>query len=365
VKVGLTGGSGLIGWHLRARVHGRAGLEVALIDRVTLSDDDALAACLATCDAVVHLAGMNRGDPAEVESTNDALADAVVRACERAPRPPRVVFASSIQIHRNTPYGRSKRRAGERLAAWAARAGSTSTNLVLPHVFGEGGRPFHNSVVSTFCHQIAHGETPAIIEDGALELLHAQDAAARIGDALADPVHGDVEVPGRPMRVSEMLARVRDLAAAYAEGVVADLRDPLDLQLFNTYRSYLFPRHYPVPIERHRDPRGSLFEAVRTRHGGQCFLSTTRPGITRGNHYHLRKIERFLVVRGEARIRVRRLFASDVTEFSVRGDEPAYVDMPTLHTHDITNVGDADLLTLFWAHEIFDPAAPDTIPEPV
>jgi UDP-2-acetamido-2,6-beta-L-arabino-hexul-4-ose reductase len=167
------------------------------------------------------------------------------------------------------------------------------------------------------------------------------------------------------MRVSEMLARVRDLAAAYAEGVVADLRDPLDLQLFNTYRSYLFPRHYPVPIERHRDPRGSLFEAVRTRHGGQCFLSTTRPGITRGNHYHLRKIERFLVVRGEARIRVRRLFASDVTEFSVRGDEPAYVDMPTLHTHDITNVGDADLLTLFWAHEIFDPAAPDTIPEPV
>jgi len=115
----------------------------------------------------------------------------------------------------------------------------------------------------------------------------------------------------------------------------------------------------------HCDNRGSLFEAVREKNGGQTFLSTTHPGITRGNHYHYHKVERFLVVAGEAIIRVRRLFHTTVKEFHVSGARPQYVDMPTLHTHEITNVGDSDLLTMFWSHEVFDPGRSDTVWENV
>jgi UDP-2-acetamido-2,6-beta-L-arabino-hexul-4-ose reductase len=135
--------------------------------------------------------------------------------------------------------------------------------------------------------------------------------------------------------------------------------------LFNTYRSYLFPQEYPVGLDLKCDPRGELFEAVRGHSGGQTFMSFTRPGITRGNHYHRRKVERFLVVKGAARIRIRPMFRGVATEFLVSGATPVYIDMPTLHTHNITNVGDDDLLTLFWTNEIFDPSDPDTFAEQV
>jgi UDP-2-acetamido-2,6-beta-L-arabino-hexul-4-ose reductase len=146
----------------------------------------------------------------------------------------------------------------------------------------------------------------------------------------------------------------------YAGHVFPDVRDDFDRDLFNTFRSYLYPHRYPTALTLHEDPRGCLFEAVKTHNGGQTFLSTTKPGITRGNHYHTRKIERFLVVSGQAEIRLRRVFDSEVQVFKVSGDQPAYVDMPTLHTHNITNTGSSDLITLFWTHEFYDPNMPDT-----
>jgi UDP-2-acetamido-2,6-beta-L-arabino-hexul-4-ose reductase len=234
-------------------------------------------------------------------------------------------------------------------------------------VFGEGGKPRHNSVVSTFCDALARAEAPKVIQDGPLELLHAQSAGEAILRAIAaeDRSVGEVRVPGRPMRVSELLERLSSIAVDYRGLLVPDLSDPLHRDLFNTYRSYLYPSFYPAALERREDARGSLFEAVKTRHGGQAFFSTTRPGITRGNHFHLRKLERFCVVRGDASIRIRRLFSSEVMDFRVSGEEPRVIDIPTLHTHSLTNTGDGDLMTLFWANEIFDPEAPDTFAEAV
>lgn len=329
-------------------------------------DDAAALREFAACSqAVVHLAGLNRGADTAIEAVNLELADRLIQACERSGATPHVVYANSTHYDRDTPYARSKRRAGERLAAWAARRGARYTNLIIPNVFGEGGRPFYNSVVATFCHQLVVGETPQIIEDREIELVHAQEVATRILDTVQRGVTGDVLLSGRSVKVSEVLRRIEDLLAQYRQHVLPSFSDVFDLRLFNTLRYYLFPRHYPVRLEMRRDPRGSLFEAVRTVHGGQCFLSTTRPGITRGNHYHYAKVERFLVAQGAARIRIRRLLTSEVTEFDVSGDTPAYVDIPTLHTHDITNTGESDLLTLFWAHEFYDPRRPDTYPEPV
>lgn len=365
MKIGITGIQGLLGWHLRAFLLCRADLEVRGADRSTFANPAALDAFVADLDVVVHLAGMNRGQDAELESVNMELAAALVSALERSGGRPHLVFSSSTHIERDTAYGRSKRAAAACLRAWAERRGGSLTTLVLPHVFGEFGKPFYNSVVSTFCHQLAKQEEPQILVDGALELVHAQSVAQQIAGAFGDRFDGDRRMEGERMLTSELLERLRSMASLYTSHVIPDLRRPIDLRLFNTYRSYLFPSHYPVTLQVHVDPRGGLFEAVRSHNGGQVFLSTTKPGITRGGHYHTRKVERFLVTAGEAVIRLRKLFTRELVEFRVSGSNPQYVDMPTFHTHDITNVGESELLTAFWAHEIFDPADSDTFMEPV
>ena len=196
-------------------------------------------------------------------------------------------------------------------------------------------------------------------------MIHAQRVCARILTLLESKATGQIRVEGTHLRVSDTIARLKRIAAQYASNIIPDLSTQIDLDLFNTYRSYLYPGQYPVSLALHSDNRGHLFEAVKSLHGGQCFVSTTRPGITRGNHYHRHKLERFLVVQGEAVIRVRKLLTSDITEYRVSGMDPAYVDMPALHTHNITNTGAGALVTLFWSHEIFNPNAADTFAESV
>lgn len=365
MNIGITGADGLIGWHLRAFLRLQGGHDVRLATRSTFSHPDQLTAFVEGLDAVVHLAGMNKHDEG-VEAINIGLAADLTAAFDRASVSPRVAFSNTIWVDRDdSPYSRGKRAAANHLRAWADRTGAPFANLIFPHTFGEFGKPFHNSVVSTFCHQLAHRQSPQIIVDGDLELIHAQDVAARCFHAVEANENGDFRTHGTPMRVSTLLQRLRRMATSYAAQVVPDLRDPLDVRLFNTLRSYLYPDHYPVSLTLHTDNRGALFEAVKSENGGQIFLSTTRPGVTRGNHFHTRKIERFLVASGEAEIRLRRLFSDQVNVFRVTGARPCYVDMPTFHTHSITNVGTLDLVTLFWANEIFDPKDSDTYPESV
>lgn len=365
MKVGITGAAGLIGTHVHAYFHGVEGVEVVPADIAEFATADLRRTFVRDCDVVVHLAGQNRGDDDELYRTNVGLAEQLIEACETENVQPHVIFSSSVHIYRETAYGRSKRECSRLLAAWADRSGACFTNLVLPNVFGEGGRPFYNSAVSTFCHQLAVGEEPTIIQDATIELVHAQQVAAKVHAVLSEGTTGDVVMTGVKMTVSEVLATLQHMATLYGEFVVPDLRERFDAYLFNTYRSYLFPSAYLMTPELHADARGHLFEAVRTLNGGQAFFSTTRPGITRGNHYHLRKFERFCVIRGEAVIRLRKLFSDEVHEYAVSGERPQFIDMPTLYTHDITNTGRDDLITAFWSSEFFDKADPDTFAEDV
>lgn len=365
ITVGITGAGGLIGFHLQAYLSSRKDVSVTCAARAVFDDADAMDAFVSGVDVVVHLAYINRGSDAEVAQANPDMARRLVEACERTGRVKQIAFSSSTQMHRDNVYGRSKRDCAGIFRQWADNHDAVFSNIIFPHVFGEYGKPFSNSVVSTFCYQLAHQEQPRIDHDGELELLHAQDAAALIHACIGQKRDGDIPISGTKLRVSDMLARLSGMVERYAGGVIPDVRDALSLRLFNTYRSYLFPHHYPVRLALHADERGELFEAVKTDNGGQAFMSTTRPGITRGNHFHYHKVERFLVVRGEAVIALRRLGTDEVVEFQVSGAEPRYVDIPTLCTHNIRNVGDGDLLTLFWSHEIFDPDRPDTFHEPV
>lgn len=365
-RIAMTGGSGFLGWHLRCHLKSAAATQARDLSERDFESVEALAAALGEANTVFHLAGMNRGAEAEVYETNLWLAQRLMDAMDLQGITPTILFANSTHSQGDTAFGRSKREAAGLLADWAKARGARFVNVILPHLFGEGGRPFYNSGFATFCHQLAKGEEPQILNDGQVELLHAQRASEQFLALASDrTAEGTVRLAGAPMRVSEALARLRALHETYRSGVIPELGDPLALAFFNTYRSYLYPDQYPMRLQLHTDARGGLFEAVKTRHGGQAFLSTTHPGVTRGRHYHHHKIERFLVVDGEAEIRIRRLFDTEVRVFRVSGADPCFLDMPTFHTHEITNVGTRDLLTLFWSHEIFDPGAPDTYAEPV
>lgn len=351
---------------MRAHLHGDAGTEIRSVGRADFASAEALAQALGSPEVVLHLAGMNRGPESEVFETNIELARRLTAALDLRGITPTLLFANSTHSLGETAFGRSKREAARLLAVWAQARGARFVDVLLPHVFGEGGRPFYNSAIATFCHQLAGGEEPQLQEDRDLELIHAQRVAAQlVGMARDSATSGTVRVAGTPLRVSAALSRLRQLNETYRAGILPDLAPALELDLFNTYRSYLYPDHYPVHLHLRTDARGGLFEAVKAHQGGQTFLSTTHPGVTRGRHYHHHKVERFLVVAGRAEIRLRRLFDPEVRVFPVSGAEPCYVDIPTFHAHEITNVGEGELLTLFWSHEFFDPSNPDTHSEPV
>ena len=364
-NVGITGINGLLGWHLRCYLKMCPSVAGHGADRKTFQDTAALASFVDGCDTIVHFAGMNRGNEEIIEETNVSLMALLLDCCDKRGQRPHIVFASSTHIDRDTAYARSKRKAAEMLMKWSSRTGAKATILVLPNVFGEAGRPFYNSVVSTFAYQIAKGEEPKIEVDREMELLHAQDVAALVYETLIEGKSGETRPKGSLLTVTGLLDRLRNFSNEYRNDRVPGVSERLDHSLFNTLRYYMFPDYYPKQLDLRSDSRGNLYEAVKSAGGGQTFLSTTRPGVTRGNHFHYKKIERFLVVSGQAVIRIRKLFGVHVESFEVTGDQPAYIDMPTLHTHSITNTGDSDLITLFWSDSIFDPANPDTVREQV
>lgn len=362
MRVAVTGARGMLGTHLRAYLRAIDDLQAVAIDREVFAGD--LAGSLRGCDVVFHLAGMNRGDEQEVARTNVELTRALITALEEVSSQAHVLFSSSTHVERDTPYGQSKRQAAELLETWASTSGGRFTNVVLPGVFGEGGKPFYNSVVATFCQQLVRGEEPTTT-DGEIEQIHAQEVSRRLWHMVQAGETGTVRVQGTSLTVRDLLATLQEMHTTYASHVIPDISDPFRRDLFNMYRSYLYPAHYPVSLTLHTDPRGSLFEAIKSPSGGQAFMSTTHPGVTRGNHFHTRKVERFLVSGGEAEIRLRHIFGDEVQTYRVSGEQPAYVDIPTLHTHNITNVGGGTLLTLFWTNELFDPSDPDQVPEMV
>ncbi|WP_336987707.1 NAD-dependent epimerase/dehydratase family protein [Altererythrobacter aquiaggeris] len=371
MKVVITGARGLIGHHAAVRLHAENCAarfrslpephDLVLLGHADFDDDTALDAALRGAELVLHFAGVNRASDADVAAGNPDIARRLVAACAAAGATPHVVYANSTHAANDSVYGNSKRIAGEAIAA----SGLRYTDLVLPHIFGEGAKPDYNNVTATFIRRIIDGEKPEINAAAEVQLLHAGEAAQIAIDAGKNGVAGQLAPPGRSIPVAGLFKQLRRMHDNYSANLFPDLSAPFTLALFNTYRSALYPDSYPRMLKLNSDQRGMLFEATRGGGGGQTFLSWTHPGITRGEHFHLDKVERFLVVQGEAIIRIRPVLGETVSEFRVSGDAPAAIDMPALHTHHIVNVGDTPLLTLFWTNAVFDPAAPDTYADPV
>ena len=366
LRIGITGQTGFIGSHL----YNTIGLtperfERVDFDRNCFEDPNSLDSFVSSCEVIVHLAAMNRHeDPSVIYHTNLKLVLKLVESLKRVNSKAHVLFSSSTQEERSNPYGNSKFEGRALLSAWANETNNCFTGLIIPNVFGPFGQPFYNSVVATFCHQVSRQITPKIDVVGELNLIYVGDLVEKIIESINQKIneHTILVAQNVTVKVSAILNLLTQFENDYQQkGIIPCIQNRFEHQLFNTYRCYMdIKHHFPVKFILNTDQRGDFVEVIRLNMGGQVSFSTTLPGITRGNHFHTRKIERFAVIKGKALIQLRKIGTNEVLDFYLSGEEPAYVDMPIWYIHNIKNIGEEDVYTIFWINEFYNNNDPDT-----
>jgi len=370
IKVGVTGSNGFIGWHLcRTLELDTNKFQLIEFKRGWFNENINLDSFVSKCDIIVHLAGLNRhSEECTIYDTNVSLAVRLVESFKRTGFKGKVIFSSSIQEERNNTFGNSKKAARELFSNWAKEAGAKFAGLLIPNVFGSFSVPYYNSVVSTFCHQLVNDELPKIETDLYLNLIYINDLVKSIiklfnkeEDSVIKISHTDT------YKVSEILAILVEFKNKYLlTGEIPKLDTNFKVNLFNTFRSYFnIQNHYPILYKKNLDKRGNFIEIIKLEIGGMVSFSTTNRNNTRGNHFHTRKIERFSVIKGKALIQLRKIGSTEVFDYYLSGDEPAYVDMPVWYTHNIKNIGEEKLYTMFWINEFYDANDSDTYFEQV
>ena len=376
IRVGITGQPGFVGTHL----YNTLGLYPDKFERIPFEDaffddESELTDFVSQCDVIVHLAALNRhNDPQVIYDTNLRLVKQLIRACEVTDSTPHILFSSSTQEERDNLYGKSKLEGRKLLQNWAKEKQAKFTGLIIPNVFGPFGHPYYNSFIATFCHQLTRGEEPKIDVDGQVKLIYVGELVEEIiakieeKEKLKTDKITSYHVPHTSdVKVSYVLHLLKGYKEKYFEqGIIPDLIDPFEKNLYNTFLCYIdHQSFFPFHLKLHTDDRGSFVETIKLQSGGQVSFSTTVPGITRGDHYHTRKAERFAVIKGKARIELRKIGTNEVLSFDLDGSQPSFVDMPIWYTHNITNIGDEELYTFFWINEHFDAEDPDTFFEKV
>jgi UDP-2-acetamido-2,6-beta-L-arabino-hexul-4-ose reductase len=371
LKIGITGQAGFVGFHL----YNELGLLPESVQRIPFEDrffdsPELLRGFVKQCDVIIHLAAVNRhSDPDELYTINIRLVQKLIAALKQANTAPHVLFSSSTQESLNSPYGKSKWEGRQLLEDWAREHGASFTGLVIPNVYGPFGLPNYNSFVATFCHKLTHGEEPVVLTDSEVSLIYVSSLCKHIIADIeqvreaASPIVRKKHIPSDVNRsVSEVLGLFTRFKEQYFEqGIIPVLSEKNYINLFNTFRSYIdLNSYFPRLLKQNTDDRGTFVETLKLGTGGQVSFSTTKPGVTRGNHYHSRKIERFTVIKGQAKIQLRKIGTNKMFEYHLDGSNPAYVDMPVWYTHNITNTGTDELYTQFWINEWYDETDPDT-----
>ena len=373
MKILVTGAKGFVGKNLVATLQNIAeGKDRSrkipsdlTIYEYDLDTDPAMLPLWAQdCDFVFHLAGVNRPkEQSEFMEGNFGFTDTLLRALEGNPCP--VMLSSSIQAERDNPYGQSKLAGEQLLREYGKRTGADILIYRFPNLFGKWCRPNYNSVTATFCHNIAH-DLPIQINDPAVELtlVYIDDLVDEMICALGGMPHRQGDFCVVPVEHHLTLGRMAELLYSFRESrkqnEVIDTSDTLTQKLYATYLSYLPKEEFSYPLKMNVDDRGSFTEIIRTAERGQFSVNISKPGITKGNHWHHSKNEKFLVVSGRGVIRFRQIHSDEVVEYFVSGEKLEVVDIPTGYTHNIENLGDTDMVTFMWASECFDPNRPDT-----
>lgn len=360
----VTGAKGFIGKNLVAELKNQGLTGVNECGTHTTAEELSVFCQKATF--VFHLAGVNRPqDPAGFMTGNQGFTAALLAALKEHGNNCPIVFTSSAQAALNNPYGLSKKAAEEILFAHGQATGAKVLIYRLPNVFGKWCRPNYNSAVATFCHNIARGLPISIHDRGTqLTLVYIDDVLAEFTGALRGEEHRTGSYCAVPVTHTAALGDIADLLYSFRESrsslTVPNMADPFTKKLYATYLSCLPEDILCYPLAMNTDARGSFTEFVRTVGQGQFSVNITRPGITKGNHWHHTKVEKFLVVSGNGVVRLRAAGKKDVTECRVSGDKLQVVEIPPGYTHNIENLGEDDLVTIMWAGEPFDPNKPDT-----
>lgn len=371
-RIGITGKSGFIGTHLANNIFlYKDKYELIDFEDSYFQNEEQLKSFVKKCDVIVHLAALNRhSEPDEILKTNIKLVEQLIESLETTNSKPHIIFSSSTQEDRENTYGSSKKKGRELFESWADRNKSRFTGLIIPNVFGPFGVPFHNSFISTFSYQLTHAQEPKIEIDAEVGLIYVDELVKQILNIIEkDEKKTTIErlAETSKFKVSDILKIMETYKSDYIDkAIIPELDTNFKRNLFNTFRSYIeLNNHFPFHYKLNSDERGTFVETMKLNTGGQVSYSTTIPGITRGNHFHTRKIERFAVIKGEATIKMRKINTKEIFEFKLNGSEPSFVDMPIWYTHNITNTGQSELITMFWINEFYDEKDADTFFEKV
>jgi len=363
MKVLVTGANGFIGKNLVLRLREQAGTKV--LTYVRGQDDAALREALAQADAVVHLAGENR--PADVQAfaeVNTGLTERMCQGLKALGKTIPLLLASSVQAELDNPYGRSKLAAEKAVQALASEHGNPVAIYRLPGVFGKWCKPNYNSVVATFCHNKAH-DLPVQINDASarVRLVYVDDVVnallGQLASGWAGLVYPTIEA-GYSITLGELSDQIDAFKNCRSTLVSERVGTGLTRALYATYVSYMPVDKFAYSVPAHGDARGVFVEMLKTPDAGQFSFFTAHPGITRGGHYHHTKTEKFLVIKGHARFGFRHMLTNEVHHLETQGDQPQIVESVPGWTHDITNIGNDEMVVMLWANEVFDRARPDT-----
>ena len=363
----VTGSKGFVGRNLCAVLRSMEGVEVLEFD----CDNSLLEleGMLGKAEVIFHLAGVNRPiNEDEFRTGNAGLTEEICSILERLEQRPKIILASSIQAELDNPYGMSKLQAEQALKKLSENTGARSVVYRFKNLFGKWCRPDYNSVTATFCYNIAHGLPVTISDpDRSIELTYIDDVVAELVGEIS-LVEGEQEsgfafgseLTAYCITLGELAALINSFRESRETLVLPGFNNVFVRTLYATYLSYLEGEDFAYPLKIRSDERGCLAEMMKSSAFGQIFVSRTKPGVTRGNHFHHTKTEKFMVVEGNAMIRFRRIDSAEVIEHQVSGKEFTVVDIPPGYTHHITNIGQGELVTLFWASEIFNPNRADT-----
>jgi UDP-2-acetamido-2,6-beta-L-arabino-hexul-4-ose reductase len=364
MKILVTGAKGFIGKNLIAELRNRIYPDIFEFGKET--DPSLLEKYCKEADFVFHLAGVNRPkDQSEFLEGNFGFTSTLLATLNEYKNTCPVVISSSIQAELDNPYGKSKKAGEDLLLEYGKETGAKVLVYRLPNVFGKWCRPNYNSAVATFCHNIAH-DLPVTVNDPSvvMNLVYIDDVVEELINALngnENSVGNFCEVPVvHTITLGEIADLIYSFKKSREERSIPEMSDAFTKKLYSTYLSYLPKGQFSYDLKMNVDQRGSFTEFIKTPDRGQVSVNISKPGITKGNHWHHTKNEKFLVVSGEGVIRFRRVDSDEVIEYFISGDKMEVVDIPTGYTHNIENLGDADMVTIMWANEYFDPEKPDT-----
>lgn len=363
MKIVVTGASGFIGKNLLEKLK-EEGYEVFSITRKTSKEE--ASAMILKANFIFHLAGVNRPErEEEFFEGNSGLTGEIIKILKNNNKTTPLLISSSIQAELDNPYGKSKKKAEDEVFSYGKETGARVYVYRLPNVFGKWCRPNYNSAIATFCHNIARDEEVWVSDPSReMNLVYIDDVVRCFIDSMKSEkkvesyAHVDLVYKVTLGKIVELLNFFKDSRKTL---MVPNMEDEFSKKLYSTYLSYLPEDKFSYPLKMNVDNRGSFTEILKSKDRGQVSVNISKPRITKGNHWHHTKNEKFLVVSGEGLIRFRKIGCEEIIEYKVCGEKLEVVDIPVGYTHSIVNTGNTDLVTIMWVNEIFNPEQPDTI----